>query len=208
MSDYTEEYVAEMKRFNQNGKILVFGDFDHEMGGYAPEQVQDAVASAQRLGRDHAMFIIDSGGGNVISLQRFLGAMHMFRPSPDFKFVGYVAVQAASAAFMLLQHCDWRVAHADAMLLVHYGRSPLGGMDAAFVYGGAEHALRYERQRNQEMLEFFARRSGKCTAQEIHALCKADLPLTPSQCLEYGFVDEVITTIPQVSARPDYSIHS
>jgi ATP-dependent protease ClpP protease subunit len=207
MSEYTEEYVAEMKRFNQNGKILVFGSFNHEMGAYAPEQVQEAVAAAQRLGRDHVVLIFDSRGGDLHASQRFLGAMHMFRPSADFKFVGYVAVQAASAAFVLLQHYDWRVAHVDAALLVHYGTTTLGVMDAALVHTGAAHALRYERLRNQEMIDFFARRSGKCTAQQVHALCKADLPLTPSQCLEYGFLDEVSANVPPVSVRPNYAIH-
>jgi membrane-bound ClpP family serine protease len=107
MDEYSEEYVAEMKKFNEQGKILVFGEFNHDMGGYAPEQIQAAVASAQRLGRDHALFIIDSTGGRVDSLQRFLGAMHMFRPSADFRFVGFVAGQAASGGSRILIPHSW-----------------------------------------------------------------------------------------------------
>jgi ATP-dependent protease ClpP protease subunit len=69
-----------------------------------------------------------------------------------------------------------------------------------------DEALQYERLRNREMLEYMARRSGKCSVAQIHALCKADLPLTASQCLAHGFLDEVLSTMPQVSVRPDYSI--
>jgi ATP-dependent protease ClpP protease subunit len=206
MDEYSDEYVAEMKKFNEQGKILVFGEFNHDMGGYAPEQIQAAVASAQRLGRDHALFIIDSTGGRVDSLQRFLGAMHMFRPSADFRFVGFVAGQAGSAAFILLQHCEWRVAHLDSTLLVHYGSSRLNRTDMSHLQVATDEALQYERLRNREMLEYMARRSGKCSVAQIHALCKADLPLTASQCLAHGFLDEVLSTMPQVSVRPDYSI--
>jgi len=51
----------------------------------------------------------------------------------------------------------------------------------------------------------YAKRSG-LSEKHVYQTLKADLPLTASQALELGFIDEIVDNIPATSSRPDYTL--
>lgn len=202
---YSKEFLAEMVKANKQGKIWV-GDFDDEGGNYAPNQVKMAIESAQKMGKNYALFIIDSMGGKVSSLQRFLGAIQVFKPE-NFYLVGYVSTQAYSAAVDLLQQMDWRVAHRSSSLLVHYGSASLSNFDQAMLYESNSNALAFEKSKLSIYMDMYIQRSGgKISKDTLHSLCKSNAPITAQQALELGLLDEVVDTLPLESFRPDYKL--
>jgi ATP-dependent protease ClpP protease subunit len=202
---YSKEYLAEMVKANKHGKVWV-GDFDEEQGIYAPNQVKLAVESAQKMGKNYALFIIDSMGGKVSVLQRFLGAIQIYKPK-DFYLVGFVSTQAYSAAVDLLQQMDWRVAHRSASLLVHYGSASLSNFDQAMLFENNSSALAFEKSKLSVYMDMYIKRSGgKISRDKVHFLCKSNAPVTAQQALEIGLLDEVVDTLPLESFRPDYNL--
>jgi ATP-dependent protease ClpP protease subunit len=204
---YSQEYLAVMLEANKQGKILVFGAFDDEQGNYATQQVKLAIEGAQKLGKNYALFIFDSTGGKISSLQRFLGAIQIYKPEKDFYLVGYVSAQAYSAAFDLLQQMDWRVAHKASSLLVHYGTSGLTNFDQGMLWEKSSNALAFEKSKISMFMEMYLKRSGgKITKKQLHTLCLSNAAMTAKQAFEYGLVDEVVDTLPTSSFRPDYKL--
>jgi len=203
--EYPSHYLMTLNDFNTRGKILVNGSFDKNMADWAGKQIKTSCESAEEHGLGYAMFVIDSQGGAVETLQRFVSYMEMFRPNPDFKFVGYVSVDAHSAAFELLQYCDWRIAHIGACLWPHYGKLVLANHDQALLYEGNKNALAYEKNRIQETVRAYSKRSG-LSAKQVHQILKSDLPLTATQALELGFIDEIVDNIPDKSIKPDFTL--
>jgi hypothetical protein len=80
---------------------------------------------------------------------------------------------------------DWRVAHAHATLLIHYGTSKLTNWDQAMLQQNAAVALAYERSRNAVFLEMYIKRSGnKLTLADIRCISMTDTSFTAQQALE------------------------
>ena len=102
---------------------------------------------------------------------------------------------------------DWRVAHAHATLLIHYGTSKLTNGDQAMLQQNAAEALAYERSRNAVFLEMYIKRSGnKLTLADIRCISMTDTSFTAQQALEWGVIDEIVETLPAQSVRPDYTL--
>lgn len=203
MEEYSSKYVSIMKQANDQGQIYIFGGFDLEMGNYSTEQVKFAIEGAQRLNKNYVVCVFDSSGGLVSTLQRYLGAMQLYKPT-NFYFVGVVVGQAYSAACDLLQYMDWRVAHSHATLLVHYGTTGLNNYDQGQLYQNPDVALSFEKSRNNAFLEMYSKRTGKMTKAQVHSLCMQNASITSYQALEFGLVDEIIDNLPTQSFRPDY----
>jgi hypothetical protein len=200
----TRESVTDM--FNRDGSILVFGAFDRDLRDSAALQVRLAVSSAVRLERDYALLIFDTAGHDEIALQRFIGAMHFFRPSDSFRYVGYVMTTAYANDFDLLQHCDWRVTHPGALLQIEHSPLHLDNQDLAELYDAPAQALAYERARIAYMIDMYCRRSGQ-SAKKIQSRLRARRVLTPQQAMELGLIDEIVETLPTASVRPDYRLN-
>ncbi len=203
---YPMDYIVTLDEFNRRGKILVNGSFDKNMSDWAAKQVKNSCEAAVELGLGYVMFVIDSQGGSTTTLQRFVSYMEMFRPNPDFKFVGFVSVDAHSAAFELLQYCDWRVAHAGASLWGHYGKASISNADQVKLYENSKDSLAYEKARIKETLRAYSKRSG-LSEKQVHQFLKNDLPVTAQQALELGFIDEIVDNIPVKSIKPDFSLN-
>lgn len=203
--DYSVDYLNVINEFNSKGKILVTGVFDQNMADFSIRQLRAATEASVSMGLDHSMFVIDSQGGSTLALQRFVSYFEFFRPSTDFKYLGYVSGEGYSAAFELLQYCDWRVAHSGASLWAHYGKMSIGNQDLSLLSENHHSALAFERSRIKETVRVYSKRS-HLPEKQVHQILKNDLPMTASQALNYGFIDEIVDNTPSKSIRPEFSL--
>jgi ATP-dependent protease ClpP protease subunit len=193
--------------FNEKGKVLITGSFSSSsMAELAAPQFIEANETAVKLGRNYTLILIDSEGGSIATLQKLISCMDMFRPNSEHKYIGYVTVQASSAAFDLLQHCDWRVAYPGTSLGIHYGTMNLTNSEQAMLYENPRKAMKYQLDRLDDTLELYVRRSN-LTKTQLHELCKAESRLTGRQAFKFGFLDELLEVAPaSVPSRPDYTL--
>jgi hypothetical protein len=199
------DFVEFAAKFNQRARIVVYGSYEIQMAGMAETQIQQACAAAVTLGQAYATFVIDSRGELNAPLNRMLAFMDVYRHTPEFRFVGYVVGFAYGRALQLLQYCDWRVAHASAMLQLNYGTQMLNNLDQALLYENAPQFFAFDRSRTSEAIDAVCWRSGLSTAR-VHELCTNAQPLTARQALALGLIDEVVDNLPAQSTRPDYSL--
>ncbi len=194
---YPEEYVAIAQAAAAKGKILCQGPFNRDMEELVPHLIYEASVAASERGQEWLTIQINSYGGEVAVLDTIRAAMYETR----LKFVGFVMTRAMSAAFDLLQHCNWRVGLSGMLLMAHYGTTGVGNAALAVLHESPRSALELERARIEESLQFYARRSG-LPAKRIHDLCRSDVRFTAHQALAMGFLDEVIDPAPSTSTRP------
>jgi ATP-dependent protease ClpP protease subunit len=202
----TEQYLSVLNEYNDRGQVFIGGSFNDTLSEYSGKQFLDANESAVQLGRDYTTIVIDSQGGSVTTLHRLVYCMHAFRPNPQHKYLGYAAVQAGSAAFDLLQYCDWRVSHPGTHFTIHYGSISMSNYDQAMLYENPSKALNYHKKRIEGVLDLYEKRS-KLSRAKLHNLCKGDTRLTALEALEYGFIDEIVHVAPQQEQqRPNYCL--
>ena len=194
---YPEEYVAIAKAQAAQGKIMCQGQFNRDMQELVPNLIYEAGVAAKERDQQWLAIHIDSYGGEVAVLDTIRMAMYETR----LKFVGLVMTRAMSAAFDLLQHCDWRVSLSGMLLMAHYGSTGVSNADLATLHESPKMAFELERARIAESLQFYSRRSG-LPAKRIHELCRSDVRFTAHQALAMGFLDEVIDPAPSTSTRP------
>jgi ATP-dependent protease ClpP protease subunit len=194
---YPEEYVAIAHEYATKGKIMCQGQFNRDMEELVPNLIYVAGVAAKERGQEWLTIQINSYGGEVAVLDAIRAAMYETR----LKFVGFVMTRAMSAAFDLLQHCDWRVGLSGMLLMAHYGNTGMSNAMLAVLHESPKMALELERARIEESLQFYARRSG-LPAKRIHELCRSDIRFTANQALAMGFLDEVIEPAPTRSTRP------
>lgn len=201
-----DQYLSVLNEHNERGQVIISGSFNEMLSDFSGKQFLDANEAAVNLGRDYTTIVIDSQGGAVTVLHRLVFCMHAFRPNSEFKYIGYAAVQAGSAAFELLQYCDWRISHPGTHFTIHYGTASISNYDLAMLYENPSKAVMYHKKRIEGVLDLYEKRS-KLTRSQIHNLCKADTRLTAKEALEYGFLDEIVPVAPtKVPLRPNYSL--
>jgi len=199
------DFLAFVEAYNARAYIVVYGAFDVQMAGLAEKQVQRACAAAVALGQSYATFVIDSRGELGAHLERMQSFMEIYRPHPQFRFVGYVTGFAYGRALDLLQYCDWRVAHVSTSLQMSYGSAQLSNIDQALLYENDPECLAYERGRISDMIDVYMRRAG-LSIQRVQYLCTNALPFTARQAYAMGLIDELIDNLPMCSTRPDYTL--
>jgi hypothetical protein len=199
------DFLAFVEAYNARAYIVVYGAFDMQMAGMAEKQVQRACAAAVALGQSYATFVIDSRGELGAHLERMQAYMEVYRPHPQFRFVGYVTGFAYGRALDLLQYCDWRVAHVSTSLQMSYGSAQLSNIDQAMLYENDPEFMAYERGRISDMIAVYTRRAG-LSVQRVQSLCGNALPFTARQALAMGLIDELIDNLPTRSTRPDYTL--
>lgn len=199
------DFVAFARLFNQRARIVVYGAYETHMAGMVETQITQACEAALTLGQTYVTIVIDSRGELTAPINRMLALMEVYRPTPEFRFVGYVMGFAYGRALQLLQYCDWRVAHASALLQLNYGSQTLNNLDQALLYENDPEFLAFERNRAHEEIDAICRRSGLSPAR-VHELCAKAQPMTARQALALGLIDEVIDNLPTQSTRPEFSL--
>ena len=100
---------------------------------------------------------------------------------------GVVDGNAYSVAFLILMACDHKVMNLGTSALVH---------NMWTIVAGNASELRKEADALDKLMEtnrqiFLEASGGKITEEKLIELMEAETFLTPDECLEYGFIDEV-----------------
>lgn len=168
---------------------IVFNDdkWIYDWFGYdctCPRDIQDAINA---LEDGEALEVgVNSGGGYVQAGQEIYS---LLRTCPTSKAViEGIAGSAAGVAAMGAQHVS---IHPVGMIMIHNVFA--GGV--AGDYHEMDKASNMLKQMNKAMSAAYVEKSGK-PLDEVLKLMDKETWLTANQCLEYGFVDEILTSNP------------
>lgn len=166
--------------------VSAYGEFDWSSWTYI-ESETSADYFRQQLAEIPEDAVIDlyinSYGGEV---KEGTSIYNQLKRHPAQK-VGYVDGMAYSVAFLILQACDKRIMNLGTTCLAH---NMLMG-----VYGNATDLRKAADDLDAMMVSnrqiFLTRSGGKITEEKLMEIMEQEKILTPEECLEYGFVDEV-----------------
>jgi ATP-dependent Clp protease protease subunit len=144
------------------------------------------VLESQDPDRDITMYI-NSPGGSFTAMTAIYDTMQYIRPQIQTVCLG----QAASAAAVLLAGGapGKRLALPNARVLIH---QPASGGDSGQASDIEIQAREISRMR--EWLEIAIAKHSKHTAEEVHKDIERDKILTAQEALEYGLIDQVLTS--------------
>jgi ATP-dependent protease ClpP protease subunit len=191
----SEDFLKYARTMAQAGKVLVYGRFDNQMVELIEECVFIASKTPNPVKKGWVKFLIDSDGGEVPSLTAIRGLMLEY---PNIKFWGHVKSRARSCGFQLLQYCDWRTALSNSFLLVHYGSAKFYNLGLGEIVRDEEELIKRHRARLNRWIEDVSRRTG-VSIEKLHLLAARDSDILAEEALELGFLDKVISTIPNSS---------
>lgn len=165
--------------------ITKYGEFDWETWSY-----KDADTSANKIREfletvpDGAQLDvhINSNGGEAYEAV----AIYNLLCQKKCKKTAYVDGVAHSAAFLLLFACDYRIGGRGTAYLFHNMWQTVSG-NAKQLREAADRLDSMMASNRQVYLE----RSKNLTEEQIIEMMEAETILTPEQCVEYGFLDEV-----------------
>ncbi|NBO36367.1 hypothetical protein EBU91_02355 [bacterium] len=190
------------KKFNLAGSVVIDGEINNQLGIGIHSQFDTAVQSALKLNRNHVQLIIDSYGGSTNILSKIISAMQIHRPNPEFKYVGFAAGACYSSAFILLQHCDWRVALNSSTFLCHYGNVHLINSSFSALLSDRETFLDIYSSMASYPFDAVIRRSGQ-SFETLKRLADINISISAKSALEYNFIDEIIDCVPEKSTKVD-----
>jgi len=191
-----------VKKFNLGGSVVIDGEINNQLGIGIHSQFETAVLSALKLNRNHVQLIIDSYGGSVKILSKIISAMQIHRPNPEFKYVGFAGGSCYSAAFILMQHCDWRVALNSSTFLCHYGNVHIVNSSFSALLSDRETFLDIYSSMASYPFEAVVRRSGQ-SIETLKKLADINISISAKSALEYNFIDEIIDCVPTRSTKID-----
>lgn len=144
------------------------------------------VLESQDPDRDITMYI-NSPGGSFTAMTAIYDTMQYIRPQIQTVCLG----QAASAAAVLLAGGapGKRLALPNARVLIH---QPASGGDSGQASDIEIQAREISRMR--DWLEIAIAKHSKHTAEEVHKDIERDKILTAQEALEYGLIDQVLTS--------------
>lgn len=102
---------------------------------------------------------------------------------------GEVLGQASSMSSIILQACDVRVMHPNAICLVHDGDKEFSEGERVKPAEEEENA-KWSKYSRYRMYKIYAGRSNK-PVKFWDKVCKSDYIMTAQECLEFGFIDEI-----------------
>lgn len=146
-----------------------------------------AIAKAVGLGNRNPVLVIDSFGGSVTAMQRFMAATNMLKRQTGAKLTCLVETKAMSAAFIILQGtCDERLMSKSALLLAHGASTETSGQERDLA-----DALDFIRAVNFAMATIAADRMGMPVAEYLQRTTR-DWVMTAPQALAAHAVDAVV----------------
>lgn len=191
----SEDFLKYARTMAQNGKVLIYGRFDDQLISLVEECVYIASKTTNPVKKGWIKFLIDSDGGEVTSCMSIRSLMLEY---PNIKFWGHVKSRARSCGFQLLQYCDWRTALSNSYLLLHYGSTKWPNEGLGQFIRSEEELIKHHRSRVNRWIEDITKRSG-VSIEKLHLLATQDSDMLAEEALELGFLDKVISTIPNSS---------
>lgn len=165
--------------------ITKYGKFNWETWSY-----EDSETSAKRIKEilesipegNELEIHINSNGGEVYEAV----TIYQLLCQKQCRKVSYVDGVAHSAAFIIPFACDWRIMGLGTAALFHNMWT--------YTSGNAKE-LRQEADRLDSLMrsnrQIYLQRAQNITEEEMIQMMEAETILTPEQCLEYGFCDEI-----------------
>jgi len=198
---YSKEYKSLARELARMGRILIYGSFNYEMKMLVSECLFIASRALPAKGKQWCTLHIDSGGGSVGVLTSIKSAMN----ESKLRFRGLVEYQAGSAGLLILQHCEWRQANTHSRFVFHYGKvgEDFPNEELGRMVDGKGFIADHITQGRIRMLNEVSARTGT-SFERLNRLASEDRPLTAEEALDFGFIDEVISTIPS-SVKPQDS---
>jgi len=192
-------------KFNSQGMIIIDGEFNYQLVRNIHTQFEAAIQAATKMNRNYVILIIDSFGGSVDVLNKIIGLMHLYRPNPDFKYIGVAIGVCHSSGFILLQHCDWRVGLSSSSFMYHFGSKRLNNQALSNALSNPEWYLKSENSYLTSCLRSISRRSGQ-SIEFLKVIAKIETQMTPEIALEYNFIDEIKECIPERSTKVEFTL--
>lgn len=192
--------MAETKRaddadliFNQIGWIHVSGQFDNEL----VDIIKPLIFRAKQ-NQPEVRLLIDSDGGFLTSLTSISTVLTL----SGLPTVGLVLGRAKSAAFLLLQYCDQRLAMPGSFLLPHWGHYQLNNNEVAALIRGETWPTDMVRSYTKAHITQTHLRSGQ-DVDKLAVMFDQERLLPAQLALEYGFIDEIVAPkdVPKLAVK-------
>ena len=162
--------------------IDIKGEVEKPMFGY----VRTALTYMIAKGWPDITVTLTSDGGDGIAAFMIYELLRMYADKAQ--VTGQVVGYAHSAAAMILQACDKRIAHEHCQMRIHFGRD----------YYGQEEILddaKYKalRDRLEKEIQPVLKLYDRCTLPpgELRAILLSNPLLGAEEALKYGFIDEI-----------------
>ncbi len=164
----------------QNHILFIFGEIDQNLAS----DIILRLLVLDSLGPDPIKFYINSPGGSITAGMAIYDTMRFIKAPVYTICIG----QAASMARWLLASgsAGNRVASENAQIMIHQGRTLIGG-----TYSDMKINMKEFDRTQARITRILARHTGK-EEKEISAAIERDYWMTPQEAVEFGIIDRIV----------------
>lgn len=132
-------------------------------------------------------YIVDSGGGSVLSVLKFCDFIRLVKiKHPHIKFKSVISGLAASAGTIMSCVADERVMTSNSSTMIH---DLAGSIPGTFTQMMSQ--VEFIKHLNDSLINIYVEHSKK-TKEELVELLKTNKWFNAEQYLEYGFIDSIV----------------